>query len=90
MDIKQINQAIMFGQFDNTQLNSIIDAVKWARSNLTQQKKRELTIGSEVKFTSTKRGMVIHGQVVKIAQKYVTVKTMTEQWRVPANMLEIA
>jgi len=90
MDIKQINQAIMFGDFSNDQLNSIIDAVKWARSNLTQQMKREIRIGSEVKFTSTKRGIVIHGTVVKIAQKYVTVKTMTEQWRVPANMLESA
>jgi hypothetical protein len=87
MDIKQINTAILQGTFTNTQLNSIIDAVKFARSRLAQQTKRELMIGDSVNFTSTKTGMNMTGFVTKIAIKYVTVKTLGGLWRVPANML---
>ena len=87
MDIKQINQAIMFGNLTNVELMSVIDAVKWARASLTQQSKRALRIGDSVNFTSTKQGMNVTGIVTKIAIKYVTVKTATGLWRVPANML---
>jgi small-conductance mechanosensitive channel len=87
MDIKQINQAIMFGNLTNVELVSVIDAVKWARASLTQQSKRSLRIGDSVNFTSTKQGMNVTGLVMKIAIKYVTVKTATGLWRVPANML---
>jgi small-conductance mechanosensitive channel len=87
MDIKQINQAIMFGNLTNVELASVIDAVKWARASLTQQSKRSLRIGDSVNFTSTKQGMNVTGLVMKIAIKYVTVKTATGLWRVPANML---
>jgi len=45
MDIKDINSAIMFGNFTNEQLNSIGDAIRYARAQLTQQKKRELSVG---------------------------------------------
>jgi small-conductance mechanosensitive channel len=87
MDIKQINSAIMFGTWTDIELRSMIDAVKWNRAQLTQQTKRSLTIGDNVNFTSTKHGRNVTGVVTKIAIKYVTVKTATGLWRVPANML---
>ena len=87
MDIKQINSAIMFGTWTNTELTSMIDAVKFARANLAQQAKRALQIGDTVNFTSTRTGQNVTGFVVKIAIKYVTVKTAQGLWRVPANML---
>ena len=87
MDIKQINSAIMFGTWTDIELRSIIDAVKWNRAQLTQQTKRSLRIGDNVNFTSTKHGRNVTGVVTKIAIKYVTVKTATGLWRVPANML---
>ena len=87
MDIKQINSAIMFGTWTNTELSSMIDAVKWARANLQKQVKRELSVGDNVNFTSSKTGMNVTGVVTKIAIKYVTVKTVQGLWRVPANML---
>lgn len=89
MDIKQINSAIMFGTWTNTELSSMIDAVKWARANLQKQVKRNLSIGDNVNFTSTKSGMNVTGVVTKIAIKYVTVKTAQGLWRVPANMLTL-
>jgi hypothetical protein len=89
MDIKQINSAIMFGTLTNTELNSIIDAVKFARNNLTKQAKRSFTVGSTVKFTSTKRGLTIQGTVEKVAIKFVTVRDPVRGlWKVPASMLE--
>lgn len=86
--IQQVNSAIMFGNFTNTELNSIIDAIKFARANLTKQAKRSLTVGSLVKFTSAKRGVTVTGTVEKVAIKFVTVRTNQGLWRVPANMLE--
>lgn len=89
MDIKQINSAIMFGTWTNTELASMIDAVKWNRAQLGKSVKRSLTIGDSVNFTSSKTGMNVTGIVVKIAIKYVTVKTVNGLWRVPANMLTV-
>ena len=87
MDIKQVNSAIMFGTWTDIELRSMIDAVKWNRAQLVQQTKRSLTIGDNVNFTSSKTGKNTTGVVTKIAIKYVTVKTITGLWRVPANML---
>jgi len=87
MDIKQINSAIMFGTWSNTELSSMIDAVKYARASLTQQTKRALRVGDNVTFTSSKTGQTVTGFVTKIAIKYVTVRTVQGLWRVPANML---
>jgi small-conductance mechanosensitive channel len=88
MNIMQINTAILQGSFTNDQLTSIIDSVKFARARLTEQNKRSLTIGDNVHFNSTKlKGAGVTGVVVKIAIKFVTVKTVSGMWRVPANML---
>lgn len=87
MNVSQINTAIIHGGFDNNDLNSIIDAVKFARKRLTEQVKWTLRIGDNVNFTSSKTGQNITGFVTKVAIKYVTVKTAQGLWRVPANML---
>jgi hypothetical protein len=89
LTIKEINQAIMYGKFTNDELTSIIDAVKWNRSQLTKQVKRSLMLGDNVNFNSAKQGRNVTGVVTKIAIKYVTVRTANGLWRVPANMLEV-
>ena len=88
--IQEVNTAIMFSNFTNEQLNSINDAVMYARSQLRAVKIREFTKGDTVKFTSAKRGCVMTGTVSKVAIKYVTVATQQGLWKVPANMLEAA
>jgi LysM repeat protein len=88
MDIKQINSAIMFGSFTNTELESIMSAVQYARAQLRAVKIRTFTKGDTVKFHSIKRGVTVTGTVTKVAIKYVTVKDGVTLWKVPANMLE--
>jgi hypothetical protein len=89
LSIKEVNQAIMLQTWSNTELTSMIDAVKWARERLSKQIKRSITVGDNVEFTSSKSGRVMRGFVTKVAIKYVTVNTGMGLWRVPANMLTL-
>jgi hypothetical protein len=90
MNIKQINTAIMQGDFSNEDLNSIGDAIRFARAQLVVRNKSALTIGSNVKFTSSTRG-TISGVVKKINRKFIIVDQPGQfrSWKVPANMLEV-
>ena len=90
MNIKQVNTAIMQGDFTNEELNSIGDAIRFARAQLVVRNKSVLTIGSNVKFTSSTRG-TISGVVKKINRKFVIVDQPGQfrSWRVPASMLEV-
>jgi hypothetical protein len=85
--IQEVNSAIMFGDWTNTELSSMIDAVKWKRATIAKLTKASLMLGDAVEFTSSKTGLNVKGVVTKIAIKYVTVKTAQGLWRVPANML---
>jgi len=89
MSIQTVTAEILQGNFTNDQLSSIIDSVKYARSKLTRHTIRSLQVGDNVNFNSTKQGRNVTGVVVKIAIKFVTVKTVSGLWRVPANMLSV-
>jgi hypothetical protein len=88
--IQQINSAIMFGNLSNVELNSIVDAVKFARTQLTKQNKRAFQLGDTVKFTSNRNGLTYVGTVRKVKIKYILVNTPGGVFNVPANMLEAA
>jgi hypothetical protein len=85
--IQDINTAIISGTWTNTELSSMIDAVKFVRAQLGQSTKRSLRVGDNVSFVSAKHGRTVRGVVDKIAIKYVTVRTTEALWKVPANML---
>jgi uncharacterized protein YwbE len=89
LTIQQVNSAIMLQSWTNTELSSMIDAVKWNRANLARQIKRSIMVGDNVEFTSSKTGRLTRGFVTKIAIKYITVNTGMGLWRVPANMLSV-
>ena len=90
MSIQTINTEIIQGNFSNDELNSIMDAIKFARSRITQKNIFTMRAGANVQFTSSKTGMTVKGTVSKVGRKYVTVSTQQGLWRVPANMLESA
>jgi hypothetical protein len=85
--VQEINQAIMFGDFTNTELMSMIDAVKWRRATLAKLTKASLIVGDRVKFTSNRNGLTYVGDVQKVKIKFVLVKTPDGLFNVPANML---
>jgi len=88
MDVKAINSAIMFGNLTNDELSTVIDAVKYARAQLTKQNRRSFMLGDTVKFTSNRNGVTYTGTVNKIKIKYILVRTPNGMFNVPANMLE--
>ena len=90
MSIQSINAEILQGAFTNEQLNSIQDAIKFARSRITQKNIFTFRTGANVQFTSSKNGMTYKGTVEKVGRKYITVRTPQGGWRVPANMLSQA
>jgi hypothetical protein len=88
--IQEINQAIMFGNLTNTELDSVISAIKFRRSELMKENKRSMTLGDTVKFVTNRPGNpVVIGKVEKVAIKYITVREdhpgrLTSMlWRVP-------
>lgn len=90
ISINDLNRAIMFQKWDNDQINSMIQAIKYARGQLTKQNIRAIQLGSKVKFVD-RNGRSMSGDVTKVAKKYVTVRiNSTTVYRVPANLLEAA
>lgn len=87
-DLGTVRSLIISGVFTNQDLDSIADAVKFARSQLTKQNTRALRAGDVVKFTSNRNGATYQGTVEKVKLKYVLVSTPQGRYNVPANMLE--
>lgn len=88
MNTTEITRAIISGTFSNDELNSIVEAIKFARAQLGRTKRRELRVGATVKFTSSRDGRTYTGTVDRIKTKFVLVNTPSGRWNVPANMLE--
>ena len=90
MDINELCHKIRFSNLTNDELNMLGNAIRYRRSRLTEEKKDLLFPGLKVKFTNSRNGRVYTGVVEKINRKFVIVRTPTQTWRVPANMLENA
>lgn len=87
--VQDINRAIIANQFTIDELNSIIEAVKFARANLGRDVKRELRPGARVSFVSSRTGQRYTGTVDSVKIKNVIVSTTQGRYRVPASMLTI-
>lgn len=87
MNVTEITSNIIAGNYSNEDLSAIIEAVKFARGRLGRKVKQGLSVGDNVNWTNSKTGRNYTGVVVKIAVKFVTVRTVDGLWRVPAAML---
>ena len=90
LTIQQVNEAIMFGNFSNDQLNGIAMSVKYRRAQIVKETKRALAPGDVVQFTHPKTGRVHQGSVIKINIKKIKIKEGFTTWNVPASMISIA
>ena len=97
ISITEVNQAIMFGDFTDEQMRSINMAITYRRNQILSANKRQLAVGSKVKFTG-RQGRTVIGSVEKINRKFIIVKEQPSSvngsifatnWRVPGNMLEL-
>ncbi len=87
MKVQDINSAIISGIYTNDDLNSIINAIKFARTQLTKQQARALRVGDQVRFSS--RGNTFFGTIERVKLKNAFVKVgMSSRFNVPLNMLE--
>ena len=87
--IQQVNEAIMFGDFTNDQLNSIVSALKYRRAQMVKQQARALRAGDAVRFSS--RGNTFFGTIERVKLKNAFVKVGNfSRYNVPLNMLEAA
>jgi hypothetical protein len=86
--IDQVTQAIMFGDFDNQELEAVAQAMRYRRAQLSKEAKRLMAPGITVKFYHPKQGRDITGTVNRIKQKYILVDTPQGRYNVPANLLE--
>jgi predicted RNA-binding protein with PUA-like domain len=87
--VKDLLYSIQF-ELSNDELDQVLAAVKYRRSQLTQCMRRQLQVGDTVKFYHSRYNQTLQGSVAKVAIKYVTVSTTKGRWKVPASMLEVA
>ena len=90
MNANDIVSVLMSGTLDNADIERVAQALKFARSQLGNEIKRDLRPGVSVKFYHPKQGFYIAGTVNRIKQKYVLVDTAGGCYNVPANLLETA
>jgi uncharacterized Fe-S cluster protein YjdI len=90
IDIVDIRSTITSGVYTVSELESIAQAVKFARAQLAQQQIRSCVKGDSVKFTNPKTGTVFRGTVDRVKIKNVIVSTPQGRYNVPANLLEFA
>jgi SepF-like predicted cell division protein (DUF552 family) len=92
MDVKAINTAIITGNFSAAELESIQDAVKFARAKTARVNAVTFHNGDKVKLTHTKLGGTVIGTVkkIKIKKADVHIPSMNVTYSVPLSMLEAA
>lgn len=91
MDIKAINTAIISGNFSNSELDSIQDAIKFAKSRIASQLSVTLGRGTKVSLQHAKLGGRVFGTVLKVKIKKADVKLDSGMtYSVPLSMLTVA
>lgn len=80
---------IRFGNLTHTDLMTIAEAIKYRRSVLAHEVKRELHIGAQVSFVSGRNGRKYSGTVTSIKIKNAIVNCGSTNFRVPCNMLMV-
>jgi hypothetical protein len=90
LTISEVNSAIIHQNWTNDELMSMVAAIKYARERLTKKTVWSLTHGARVKFTNSRNGQTMIGEVKKINRKKVIVRVGMTNWNVPANMLSAA
>lgn len=90
LNVDDIRNALIGGNFELSDLETIAQALKFARSQLAARQIRACVKGDQVRFTNPKTGAVFRGVVERVKIKNVIVLTPAGRYNVPANLLEFA
>lgn len=92
MNSTQIARAIEQGTFTADELNSMVEAIKYARSKVARQNARELQPGSLAFIDHASLGGRVQVEVrkVKIKKAEVRISGTNKLYNVPLSMLELA
>ena len=90
MDIGTINRAIISGAWSAADLQSITDAVAFARSKTARVNSVTFHAGDSVKLTHAKLGGTVIGTIkkIKIKKADVFIPSKNVTYNVPLSMLE--
>ena len=88
MNIQAINTAIVTGKFSIADLDSISDAVKFARSRIASTLSVTLTKGAKVRVNHVKVDGLV-GTVVKVKIKKADVDFGGKIYQVPLSMCQV-
>ena len=81
---EQIRQLLKKCSMDD--INIIAEDIKRRRTYLHRMAIRSFKRGQKVQFFN--RGSYVQGTIEKVADKYITLNTGSQRWRVPAGHLE--
>lgn len=84
--VREIKSAIISSDLSNDDLNELVMAIRFARTQLVKEVKNTLRVGATVQYNG--RNGLTQGRLVKIARTFATVQVGQTSWRVPMNMLE--
>ena len=90
MSVQQINKLILTADLTDADINSIVDAVKYRRAQLSRRNTALFRVGDAVQFKSSRSNQTVKGTVKKIAIKNIVIDTALGAYRVPANMVQMA
>ena len=89
--MKTINTAIISANFTNAELDSIQDAIRYAKSRIASQLSVTLGKGTKVTLSHAKLGGRVQGTVLKVKIKKADVKLDSGMiYTVPLAMLTVA
>jgi hypothetical protein len=90
--IQEINTAIISGSFTALELDSLQDAIKFARSKTARTNAYAFKAGSKAKLTHDKLGgtVVVTVGKIKIKKADVVVDATGARYTVPLSMLQAA
>ena len=87
-NLKTVNDLLFKLTYD--ELHQVARTIPDLMRSRSRQAAKNFGTGDTVKFTSTRTGTIVNGSVLKVAQKYVSVKTSVGVYKVPAGMLDFA
>lgn len=88
MSIEAIRALVLGTNMSASDLDEMIQLVKFKRGQVGRSTMRQLRLGSNVSFID-KRGRTVKGVVKALKLKNAVVDTGTTSWRVPASMLTV-